>query len=178
MPYLTLPTNQTVYFRQSSFVVGSDSSCDLPISGRGVAPRHLILQTRGEHWQVAPLAMSAPAAINDQPLTGLTILHDGDHIQVGEEIVLVWHEREQEEAKKGPWMGLLFILLVVVAMLTTTFAIYRFESNYLLSLPFITPQPTAIQAEFAPPQDKTLQPSGLSHEEHPVYQLSIPSGTE
>ncbi len=169
MPYLTLSSNRTVPLQKASFTIGSDPTCDLALADRSVAPRHLILQPRGNGWQAATLNLHAPVFVNGQPITGLTLLHDGDRIRVGEGVELIWREADAPP-QKGPWSGLLLIFLAVIAALSMLFAVYRFDAAYLEGvLPVTTLEPAP--ASSAP----VLQPADVSPQGHPVYDMTLPA---
>ncbi len=174
MPYLNLSTNRTVPLQKTSFTIGSDPSCDLPLTDKAVAPRHLILQSRGDGWQVATLNLHAPVTVNDRPISGLALLHDGDRIRMGEGVEFVWREADAPP-QKGPWLGLLLIFLAVIAVLSILFAVYRFDAAYLEGVlpatmaPETTMQPAPAPASGAP----MLQPAGVSPNGHPVYEMTL-----
>ncbi|HHB91301.1 MAG TPA: FHA domain-containing protein [Anaerolineae bacterium] len=174
MPYLNLSTRRTVPLQKQSFTIGSDPSCDLSLPDNEVAPRHLILQSRGDGWQIATLNLHASVTINGQPIDGLALLHDGDRIRLENGVELIWREADAPP-QRGPWWGLLLIFLAVIATLSILFAIYRFEAAYLAN--FI---PTNLSSTTPPLQvseasgQSILQPVGLSANGHPLYLLVLP----
>ncbi len=168
MPYLYLATGHPYVLQtHGSITIGSDRTCDLPISGQAVAPRHLIVQPRGRAWQIATLDLKAPAAINGRPLRGLAILHDGDRIQVGD-VTLVWHEQAPKESH-GPWMGLILIFLTVLTGLSLLFAAFRLESQYGRAV-----MSAAISSSAPPTSAPVLAPTEFSPQGHPVYHITLP----
>jgi len=138
-----------------------------------VAPRHLILQSRGDGWQIATLDLHAKVTVNDEPVTGLRLLRDGDRIRVGDGVVFVWREANAPP-QKGPWLGLLLIFLLV-AMLSILFAIYRFDTVYFEDFMPVTVAPETIQqpAPSSEP-DALLHPVATSPSGRPVYELTVP----
>ena len=142
MPYLKLATNQSIQMRSASFTIGSDPTCDLSLSGRTILPRHLILQSREDGWQVATLSLSATLAINGRPVTSLALLKDGDYIQVGD-VTLVWRELDVHRVQTSAWKGLLTIFLLVMMLLSAVFAWFGFsqihDQKTMPSVPIITP---------------------------------------
>ncbi len=174
MPYLNFSSHRTVPLQKSSFTIGSDPACDLPISDESVAPRHVILQSRGDGWQLATLNLRASVTVNDEPIQGLILLHDGDRIRVGQDVQFIW--READAPKQGPWLGLLLIFLAVIAGLSILFAAYRFDATYLDAI-----IPTALEPEIgiqsvapAAVEENLLQPAGVSPAGHPVYRIALP----
>ena len=175
MPYLTLSTNRTVPLQNASFTIGSDPTCDLALADPSVAPRHLILQSRGDGWQMATLNLHASVIHNGRPVSGLVLLHDGDRIRVGKDIEFIW--READAPRKGPWTGLLLIFLTVLAAISILFAVYRFDAAYLKGiLPITTPQQPTMKVTIpASNTPSVLTPAGISAEGHPIYHLTLPA---
>ncbi len=165
MPHLKLTAQQTVPLQRASFTIGSDPTCDLPLSGRNVLPRHLILQSRGDSWQAATLALRAPVFINDRPLTSLTLLQDGDRIRVGD-VTFIWKE-QQAPAQTGPWKGLLLIFLAVMTAMSALLAWFSFSH--------VQPPPPPM-AITTPAPESGLHPlfEGVSPEGHPIYKITLP----
>ncbi len=169
MPYLYLATGHPYVLQtHGSITIGSDRTCDLPITGQAVAPRHLIVQPRGHAWQVATLDLNAPVTINGRPVRGLAILHDGDHIQIGD-VTIVWHEQPPKE-DRGPWMGLALIFLTVLTLISVIFAAFRLESQYGQAI-----KSTTITAPAAQTTTPNLTPATFSPQGHPVYHITLPN---
>ena len=175
MPHIKLTTNHAVQMRSASFTIGSDPTCDLPLTGKAVLPRHLILQSRGDGWQVATLAPRAYASLNGHPLASLALLKDGDQIQIGD-VTLIWREQDLPPANASPWMGLLAIFLVVMIMLTGVLAWFGLTHGYRTEN---TDSPTpVIEPVQAIPTVMLEQPpllEGYSEAEHPIYRIVIPT---
>ncbi len=140
-----------------TLTIGSDPTCDLSIQGPGIAARHLIIQPREQGWQAATLQLHTPFYINDRPVYGLALLQDGDHIRIGDNVTLVWHDPLPSQAQQSPWLGLLLILLSILAGLAVLFAIFRFDAP---------PAPAAVH--------QPIQPAATSPEGHPIYRIAIP----
>jgi len=172
MPHLKLHLRRSVQLQSASFTIGSDPTCDLPLTGRNVFPRHLILQSRGDRWQAATLALRAPAFINDQPLTSLTLLKDGDRIRVGD-VTFIWQEQKAPATQTGPWKGLLLIFLAVMTIMSAIFAWFNFSSIQT------QPVPPAPRATIISPASTTPVPvpvlEGFSEAGHPVYRIVLPA---
>jgi len=167
MPHLRLASNQAVLLNEKAFVIGSDPACDLALKQRDILPRHLILQPRGEQWQAATLNLRAAAFINDRPLTGIALLHDGDRIRVGS-VTMTWHEQDLQGEMSAPWAGLLSILLIVLIMMSALFVWFNFSG--LHRAPDATP---AIIQKIEP--QPHLQFQNLSENGHPLYEIVVPA---
>jgi len=91
---------------------------------------------------VATLSIYATLAINGRPVTSLSLLKDGDYIQVGD-VTLVWRELDVHQVEASPWKGLLAIFLFVIMLLGAVFAWFGFsntrEQNTTPPAPIITP---------------------------------------
>ena len=175
MPHLKLTTNQTVRLQSASFTIGSDPTCDLPLTGQNVFPRHLILQSRGERWQAATLALRAPVFINNQPLTSLTLLKDGDHIRVGD-VTFIWREQQAPAAQSSPWKGLLLIFLAVMTIMSAVFAWFGFNGGNQISSEITRPAPPALVVTPPAVIESGPQPvlEGTSEAGHPIYRITLP----
>ena len=176
MPHLKLETNQSVQMRSASFIIGSDPTCDLPLTGQNILPRHLILQSRGDRWQAATLALNAPVMINEQPLYSLALLKDGDRIRVGD-VTFIWREHTAPDARSNPWQGLIIIFLVLLTMLSTIFAWFSFSNNYQMKLSVLQATRPAIIITSPVPQPESelqLTPDGYTEEGHPIYRIELP----
>jgi hypothetical protein len=176
MPHLKLDTNHLLQMQNASFIIGSDPTCDLPLTGQNILPRHLILQSRGDRWQAATLALNAPVLINGRPMDSMVLLNDNDHIHIGD-VVFIWKEQSAPEANASPWRGLLIIFLVVMTLLSSILAWFRLSSGYQMSLSVLpTPRPAIIittpgaQSE----SELMLPPHGYTEEGHPVYRIELP----
>jgi len=153
--------------QQKSFVIGSDPACDLALNQQDVLPRHLILQPRGEQWQASTLNLRAAAFINDRPLTGITLLHDGDRIRIGS-ITMTWHEQDLQGEMSTPWLGLLSILLVVLILMSALFVWFNFSGpNHPVNATPATVQKTKLQPD--------LQFQNLGENGHPLYHIVVPA---
>ena len=116
MPHLKLDKNQLVQMKGASFTIGSDPSCDFSLDAPGVYARHLILQSRGDNWQAAKLSLDAPLKVNGSPVESMTLLQDGDLIQIGD-VTFIWREENINISLHPPWKGLLYIFVIVLALL-------------------------------------------------------------
>ena len=176
MPHLKLEKNQSIQMHGASFTIGSDPTCDLPISGRGVLPRHIILQSRGDRWQVAKLTLDAPVFINNRPVDSLALLNDGDQIKIGD-ITFVWQEKNVVfEEENGPWKGLVLILLTVLVMLSFIFIWFGYSDFQLGAPPTASASATSIPKQTpqnAPPPKET--PLCFDKMGHPVYWIVLPT---
>ncbi len=171
MPHLQLTAHQTVPLQSASFTIGSDPTCDLPLTGRNVLPRHLILQSRGDRWQAATLALHAPVFINDQPLASLTLLNDGDRIRVGD-VTFIWQEQKAHAPQTSPWKGLLLIFLAVMTIMSAVFAWFGFSVTQ--TTPAAPARSTIVSpTQTAPNPGPVLE--GINQEGHPVYKIVIPA---
>jgi len=169
MPYIQFAPNRIVLLKNASFTIGSNAACDLSLSGRGILPRHLILQSRGDRWQIATLALQARADINGHPLESLALLEDGDTIRIGD-ATFVWREQQAPVKQTSPWKGLLLIFLAVVTMLSAVFAWFGVTHTYQMDA---TTSP-ALQAPItSPSQYSGFQ--GFSEAGHPIYLIVPPS---
>jgi hypothetical protein len=175
MPHIKLPTHQSVRLRNASFTIGSDPACDLPLKGQNIFPRHLILQSRGERWQAATLALRAPVFINDHPLTSLTLLNDGDRIRVGD-VTFVWQEQNAPGVQPSPWKGLLLIFLAVMTMMSAVFAWFSVNGGDQIVPEITRPAPPAIVITTPAVIKSGPQPvfEGLSEAGHPIYRITLP----
>jgi hypothetical protein len=160
--------------RSASFIIGSDPTCDLPLTGQNVLPRHLILQSRGDQWQAATLALHAPVYINNQPLGSLALLKDGDQIRIGD-ITFIWRE-QTTEVRTSPWRGLLIIFLVVMTMLSAIFAWFSFSNGYQIDLQGSSRSPSIVITTPSLQNDSQLQlqPDGHTEEGHPIFRIELP----
>ena len=174
MPHIKLTTNQTVQMRSASFTIGSDPSCDLPLSERTILPRHLILQARGDGWQVATLTPRAYASLNGRPLASLALLHDGDQIKIGD-VTLVWREQDAPAAQTGPWMGLLLIFMMVIMLLIGAWAWFGLTHSFRKEA--LTTPPPIVEPVHAPTMVLEQSPmlEGYSEAGHPVYRIVVPA---
>lgn len=194
MPFLQLAPNQIVAIQSDAFTVGADPVCNLVLGGEGIAPRHLIFQRREDgSWQVALLALKAPAYLNGRPITMITPLVDGDVLQVGDK-TLVWRREMWAYANvpspQSSWMGLLLIFLAVLATLSVFFTWFSLSNAYRSDLLLPTaaiqiettvltphgPQPTATLTP-EPSATPMLTPVATSPAGHPVYHLMLPTAT-
>ncbi len=121
---------------------------------------------------MATLDLHAKVAVNDEPVTGLRLLQDGDRIRVGDNVVFVWRE-SNAPSQKGPWLGLLLIFLSVIAMLSVLFATYRFDAAYLEGIIPVTVAPNHQPASFSEP-GALLHPATTNPSGRPVYELTVP----
>jgi len=176
MPYLQFAPNYIVLLKNASFIIGSNAACDLSLSGRDILPRHLILQFRGDGWQIATLALQARAYINDQPLDSLALLEDGDVIRIGD-TTFVWREQYARPKQRTPWKGLLLIFLAVMTLLSAVFAWFGVTNTYRLDAT-TSPSPQAPITSPAPAIINASQPfdfQGFSEAGHPIYLIVPPS---
>jgi len=175
MPHIKLTAHQSVRLRNASFTIGSDPTCDLPLTGRDVLPRHLILQSRGDGWQAATLAPRAPVFINDQPLTAITLLNDGDRIRVGD-VTFIWREQNAPGVKSSPLKGLLLIFLAVMTMMSVVFAWFSVNGGDQIAPEITRPAPPAIVIATPAVIESGPQPvfEGTSEAGHPIYRITLP----
>ena len=189
MPFLQLSPNQIVAIQSDAFTVGSDPVCNLVLVGEGIAPRHLIFQRRDDgSWQVALLALRAPAYLNNRPIKMITPLVEGDILRVGEK-TLVWRQRMWEEvhtpSRQTPWEGLLLIFLAVLATLSVFFTWFSLSNAYHTDLlpastpikiapVILTPKSPTQTPTPAPTEEPALTPVATSPAGHPVYRLVLP----
>lgn len=187
MPFLQLAPNQIVAIQSDAFTVGADPVCNLVLGGEGVAPRHLIFQRRDdESWQVALLALKAPAYLNGRPIKMITPLVEGDVLRVGDK-TLVWRQRMWEDlhttSRQTPWQGLLLIFLAVLATLSVFFTWFSLSNAYrtdlLLSsgsmkIETVVLTPTSPALTPAPTEEPALTPVATNPAGHPVYHMTLP----
>ena len=164
MPHIKFATNQSVPMQNASFTIGSDPTCDLPLKEKGVLPRHLILQSRGDGWQAATLSLHAIVFINDQLMDSLTLLKDGDLIRLGE-AAFVWREQNAPTTQSSPWKGLLLIFLAVLTIFSAIFTWFGISNARLLET---LRSDSAIESIQSP----TLE--GYNEAGHPIYFIELP----
>ncbi len=176
MPHLKLDTKHLLQMRSTSFTIGSDPTCDLPLTGQNILPRHLILQSRGDSWQAATLALNARVLINGQPLHSMALLKDNDRIHIGD-VIFIWKEQNASERITSPWRGLLILFLVVMTLLSSLLAWFRLSNGYHLDLSVMpTSRPAII---ITTPDNRSgselqLPPDGYTEEGHPIYRIELP----
>ncbi len=180
MPHLRFDTNRFVQMREGFFTIGSDPACDLSLDARGILPRHLILQSRGDQWQVAKLTMKATIFVNEKPIDSLAILKNGDRIRIGE-ITFIWREENVEAKRASPWKGLMFIFLTVMVMLALIFLWFAYSMGFGLDS-IAPPGYSRSHTQSAPSllngPHQPLTPERVDNMGHPIYRIVLPSSTQ
>ena len=117
-PALQLPEGHLIHIGADNFVVGADPGCDLRLHDDKASPRHIIIQRVDGAWQVALLDLDATARLNDEPISGITRLKDGDVLKVGD-TRLRWVEGEDAPpplVKRSYWMLALLSVALFLMM--------------------------------------------------------------
>jgi len=166
MPYLILPNGRQIPVAQSYLTIGSDAVCDLRLTDTLIAPRHAIIQDDGRHWRVAKLNLNAVVWLNGRPLQAMTLLHDGDHLWVGE-TRMTWREQTDSggghTSLSGNARTLFYALFLLIAILFglwsawTVFSMRFVGNNISLSVYSSPPQgPDNASSLHTPPPLHTL----------------------
>jgi pSer/pThr/pTyr-binding forkhead associated (FHA) protein len=92
-PVLTVG-GQSVPVRTTPFIIGADPTCDLPLQGKGIRPKHAIIKqdAGGQHWISHEAGVLSATRINGQKVR-VAPLQSGDLLQLGS-ILLRFHWKE------------------------------------------------------------------------------------
>lgn len=78
---------------QRRMVIGDEETCEIPVAGENVAPRHAMISTVLEDSFVEDLGSASGTHVNGRRIAGKTGLNDGDVIGVGN-VVLHYRRRD------------------------------------------------------------------------------------
>jgi len=84
-----------VWLVENHYVLGSDSSCNLYLSGIGVLPRHAELSVAGEQLMLKPLGQGGTLAVNGRLITHPTPLVHDNRVSLGDVQLLVVDPKKQ-----------------------------------------------------------------------------------
>lgn len=85
-----------VWLVETHYVLGSDSSCSLYLSGAGILPRHAELVVSGEQLTLKPLVIGASLAIDGLQINRPTPLAHNNRLTLGDVQLLVVDPKKQK----------------------------------------------------------------------------------
>lgn len=92
-----------VDFAGETLAIGSSPTCQVVLTAPGVVPRHCEVSEQGGRVFATPLAMSAPTAVNNVPITAATEIRGGDLLSfAGVSCRVVATERKAAAATAKP----------------------------------------------------------------------------
>jgi hypothetical protein len=89
-----------VWLVESHYALGSDSSCNLYLSGGGILPQHAELSVVGEQLTLTPLAHGGTLAVNGLVITHPTPLVHNSRLSLGDVELLVVDPKIELDLKK------------------------------------------------------------------------------
>jgi hypothetical protein len=85
--YLSAPGVPDIPVQQGSFVIGSDSSCDLRLADPKASPTHARIDETENGWVLTDLRSVNGTYLNGERIASPVSLQEGDEIQMGDIVV-------------------------------------------------------------------------------------------
>lgn len=91
-----------VWLVETHYVLGSDTSCSLYLTGVGILPRHAELVVSGEQLTLKPLVSGASLAVDGLQITRPTPLAHNNRLTLGDVQLLVVDPKKQKTSGEAP----------------------------------------------------------------------------
>ncbi len=75
---------QTFQFTKNSVTIGRDPGCDFPLDDKTVSNRHTRLSFHHNQWWVEDLGSTNGTMLNQEPVSGATVVTNGDLLECGQ----------------------------------------------------------------------------------------------
>jgi pSer/pThr/pTyr-binding forkhead associated (FHA) protein len=93
---------QQTQLQRHSLLIGRDPVCDLPVNDVEVSRRHARLLAQSGGYSIEDLGSMNGTFVNEQRITTILSLKDGDTVRLGDTIVFVYEElADEEEETRG-----------------------------------------------------------------------------
>jgi hypothetical protein len=91
--------NETFELTKDKLTIGRSPGNDITITDPEISRKHIQLVRQGDGYAAEDLGSTNGSFVNNRRIVGLTPLHNGDVIELGEAVSLVYVQETPEEAK-------------------------------------------------------------------------------